>query len=286
MVGIKVKGLTVSVLPRRDGDKCRIGVGRRLYDHDILVKLLADRFDPASRVSAFRSRFHGRLRRHQEDADSFADAIMDAITTLNVTQPDVAIAVAERTSRDNLADTVEVLLADAGNTPRAGIGWPALRDNIEALLLGEAYEEVLRSEHRVIRQRDTTTFSERYLTSAKAAYPEPWDRITNQLLIALFAEGLIDKRMARDVGVVLRKATFRETINQTQNYAGIEATMNLRDDMVGTVVAVSPEVKTKKKETQDRIDDSGDTKDKDYMALAKQIASISSRLSEMKAGTR
>ena len=48
-----------------------------LYDYDILVKLLGDRFDPASRVSASWSRFHGRLRRHHEDADSFSDAIID-----------------------------------------------------------------------------------------------------------------------------------------------------------------------------------------------------------------
>ena len=48
-----------------------------LHDYDILVKLLGDRLDPASRVSASRSRFHGRLRRHPEDADSFADAITD-----------------------------------------------------------------------------------------------------------------------------------------------------------------------------------------------------------------
>ena len=48
-----------------------------LYDYDILVKLLGDRSDPASRVSASRSRFHGRLRRHHEDADSFADAITE-----------------------------------------------------------------------------------------------------------------------------------------------------------------------------------------------------------------
>ena len=40
-----------------------------LYDYDI--------FDPTSRVSASWSRFHGRLRRHHEDADSFADAITD-----------------------------------------------------------------------------------------------------------------------------------------------------------------------------------------------------------------
>ena len=32
-----------------------------LYDYDVLVKLLSDRVDPASRVSASRSRFHGRL---------------------------------------------------------------------------------------------------------------------------------------------------------------------------------------------------------------------------------
>ena len=48
-----------------------------LYDYDILVKLLGDRFDPASRVSESRSRFHGRSRRHHEDADSFADAITE-----------------------------------------------------------------------------------------------------------------------------------------------------------------------------------------------------------------
>ena len=48
-----------------------------LYDHDILVKLLIDRFDPASRVSASRSRFHGRMRRHHEDADAYADAITE-----------------------------------------------------------------------------------------------------------------------------------------------------------------------------------------------------------------
>ena len=48
-----------------------------LYNYDILVKLLGDRFDPASRVSASRSRFHGRSRRHHEDADSFADAITE-----------------------------------------------------------------------------------------------------------------------------------------------------------------------------------------------------------------
>ena len=43
----------------------------------MLVKLLSDRFDPASRVSAFRSRFHGRSRRHHEDADTFADALAE-----------------------------------------------------------------------------------------------------------------------------------------------------------------------------------------------------------------
>ena len=48
-----------------------------LYDYDIMVKLLGDRFDPASRVSASRSRFDGRSRRHHEDADSFADAITE-----------------------------------------------------------------------------------------------------------------------------------------------------------------------------------------------------------------
>ena len=50
---------------------------RELYDYDALVGLLSARFDPASRVSASRSRFHGRTRRHQEDADTYADSIME-----------------------------------------------------------------------------------------------------------------------------------------------------------------------------------------------------------------
>ena len=50
---------------------------RELYDYDALVGLLSARFDPASRVSALRSRFHGRTRRHQEDADTYVDAITE-----------------------------------------------------------------------------------------------------------------------------------------------------------------------------------------------------------------
>ena len=50
---------------------------RDLYNYDVLIKLLGDRFDPASRVSASRSRFHARSRRHHEDADAFADALAE-----------------------------------------------------------------------------------------------------------------------------------------------------------------------------------------------------------------
>ena len=48
-----------------------------LYDYDTLVKLLGDRFDPASRVSASCSRFYGRSRRHHEDAYAYADALIE-----------------------------------------------------------------------------------------------------------------------------------------------------------------------------------------------------------------
>ena len=103
----------------------------------------------------------------------------------------MTVAVGEHTSQDNLSDTIESFLADAANAPRAAIAWPALQVNIETLLLGEAYPEVLRCEHRTICQKvheDTTMYSERYLTSAKAAYPEPWGAVTNQdLILAHFA---------------------------------------------------------------------------------------------------
>ena len=58
-----------------------------LYNYDVLVKLLSDRFEPASRVSAFRSRFHGRLRRHHEDADTFADVVAELCRVGNPHSP-------------------------------------------------------------------------------------------------------------------------------------------------------------------------------------------------------
>ena len=48
-----------------------------LYNYDVLIKLLGERFDPASRVSASRSRFHASSRRHHEDADTFANALAE-----------------------------------------------------------------------------------------------------------------------------------------------------------------------------------------------------------------
>ena len=207
------------------------------------------------------------------------------LTTLQATQPGIVVTVAERTSRGNLADTLETFLADPVNAPRAGITWPAMRDNVELLLLGEAYGEVLRSEHRVLIQKaheTTGDWSERYLASAKSAYPEPWDAVTNQSLIALFAGGLIDRRMARDVGVVLRKPTLRETLNQARAYAGIEATMNLRDrDQVAAVTGDRAAEPIPRSPTVAAV-----AEDKKYKALEKQIAAISTQLGEFRAGTR
>ena len=57
-------------------DEMAMNVAQELAD-EVLIKLLGDRFDPASRASASRSRFHGRLRRHHEDADAYADAITE-----------------------------------------------------------------------------------------------------------------------------------------------------------------------------------------------------------------
>ena len=176
------------------------------------------------------------------------------LATLQATHPDVVVAVAERNARENLADTIEAFLAN----PRGNIAWPAVRDNVVTLLLGDAYEGV---------------------------YLEPWDAVTNQMLMAHFAAGLLDKRMVRDVGVVLRKPTLCETINQTRSYAGIEATMDLRNPTEIAAVAPVAEGQVKKKDKASNVKEKA-ASDADYAALAKQVASISSQLGEMKAGTR
>jgi hypothetical protein len=51
-------------------------VAQELSDRDLYDwPVLSGRFDPASRVSSYRSKFPGRVKRYQEDADSFADAL-------------------------------------------------------------------------------------------------------------------------------------------------------------------------------------------------------------------
>ena len=63
-------------------DETAMNVAQELGDGDLYnlyrrrsLQLL--QFDPASRVSAFCSRFHGQSRRHHEDADTFADALSE-----------------------------------------------------------------------------------------------------------------------------------------------------------------------------------------------------------------
>ena len=225
----------------------------------------------------------GRIDKCTGDDKSKLRRWVRALTTLDAAHQDVAVTVAERSARENLADTIEAFLADPANAPRHGILWPAVRANIVTLLLGDQYEEVLRSEHRTQKAHEgTTEYSERYLASAKGAYPEPWGPVTNQDLIAHFAEVLIDKRMSRDVGVVLRKATLRETINQTRSYAGIEATMTLwesrRDNNVAAVTTSAEKEKKKASPT--------DVEESRYRALEKRIASIGTRMGEIQAGVR
>ena len=61
-------------------DETAMNVAQELGDsdlYDVLVKLLGDRFDPSSRVSAFHSQIHARSRRHHEDADAFADTLAE-----------------------------------------------------------------------------------------------------------------------------------------------------------------------------------------------------------------
>ena len=100
-----------------------------------------------------------KLRRWIRDLNAF-----------DANHPAASIAVAERTCRENLADTVEAFLADPVNAPRAGIMWPGLCANIENLLLGEAYGEVLRSEHRVMVQKTHESTGE-YSTLGEVGVP-------------------------------------------------------------------------------------------------------------------
>ena len=48
-----------------------------LYNYDVLIKLLGDRFDLVLRVLVFCFWFHARSRCHHEDADAFADALAE-----------------------------------------------------------------------------------------------------------------------------------------------------------------------------------------------------------------
>ena len=124
------------------------------------------------------------------------------------------------------------------------------------------------------------------LHSAKSAYPEPWDVVTNQSLIALFAGGLIDRRMARDVGVIMRKPTLRETLNQARAYAGIEATMNLRDRDNNIAAVTTAEDRVAERPSVLPPTGTDSAEDPRFKMLQKQIASVRTALGEFRAGTR
>ena len=83
-----------------------------LYNYDVL---LSDRFDPASGVSAFCSRFHGRSRRHHEDADTFADALAELYWVGYPHSPPELIAdlwVVIRTQKDRKLQTLIEVCTD------------------------------------------------------------------------------------------------------------------------------------------------------------------------------
>ena len=83
----------------------------KLYNYDVLVRLLSDRFDPASRVSAFRSRFHERSRRHHEDADTFADALAE-LCRVGYPQSPPELWVVIRTQKDKKLQTLIEVCTD------------------------------------------------------------------------------------------------------------------------------------------------------------------------------
>ena len=75
--------------------------------------------------------------------------------------------------------------------------------------------------------------------------------------------------------------TLRETLNQARAYAGIEATMNLHDHDRDNVAAVKEATEPKPSPNAVPV-----AEDKRYRKLERQIASIGTRVGEMRAGTR
>ena len=83
-----------------------------LCNYDVLVKLLSDRFNPASRVSAFRS------RRHHEDADTFADALAELC---RVGYPQICAQLPDKqTATDHLQELDRSRIRIVGSTIRNG----------------------------------------------------------------------------------------------------------------------------------------------------------------------
>ena len=101
-----------------------------------------------------------------------------------------------------------------------------------------------------------------------------------------------DKQTGRDVGITIRKATLRESINQARGYAGLESNMRLSCEEYETAAVETAEEAegTKEKKTKTSRNPAKKETDHDegfnYAALAKQVAAISSRMGKIKAGTR
>lgn len=204
------------------------------------------------------------------------------ITQVGVVEPGIAVKIATRTATGNLADTLEAYLADANNGARNAIIWNNLKTHVEGTLLGADYGRVLRRELAAEKQslhETVTEFSERYLKKAKDAYEEPWADIVQETLVAQYAQGLRDTTIAREITITVPQATLRAALNRARS-ADMTAQATFKGETSPTIAVVGAKQEATPPEKEDRS-----KQDDPLAALAKQVASISTRLGEMKKGT-
>ena len=257
--------------------------GRTQIDQAAQQVAVQHRADATQRESNIKAKVYRIDKANADDKVKLRRWIRD-IDLVHAEIPDIARDVAARTSQGNLADALETYYQ--GHLPRNDVTWPQLRTYVQDSVLGTSYEKVFRKELTNIRQtphESVNDYSERFLQKAKDAYPEPWVDLINESLIATYARGLEDRKLADEVTILVAEDTLRATIIKARAVAStreaLAAEVGRDRSLIANVHSDPPH------EIAPVAIDKLEAKSDDMAKLVKQVASLSSRVGELKKGT-
>ena len=173
-----------------------------------------------------------------------------AMQVVNAREPGIVVAVAVRTSKARLLETIEghVAAQAALAVPvlRNAVPWAGLCDAIKLALLGPGDADTVRQELASANQaahEDVAGYSLRFVTMARDAYPPPRGADLERIVTKYFTKGLISPSLREVLVVHRRPADLATAVTTAKEVAAAQAEMNALSggQPVAVVTSTSPE---------------------------------------------